>query len=143
MLASNLRSKFTWRTLLLVGCASLLLIEALFLSQTFDAYVLVQAGGNSWWQTLFGHLGKVSRWGLTFSALLLVILYPRLPEYWQSLMSAFKPKRAVALGGAQLTCFALLLFLTSVIFRSDNVHSTPSYWYGAWLLIALASGILG
>ncbi len=140
--SKNLHSIFTLRFLLLLGCTSLLLIEALFLSQTFDAYVLVQAGGNNWWQTLFGHLGKVSRWGLTFSALLMVILYPRLAEYWQKLMSAFRPKRALALGAAQLVCFTILLLLTNAIFRSDNVHSTPPSWYGAWVLMALASGLL-
>lgn len=130
------------RIAVLVLGSSIIALQGLYLSQNFDAYALIQSDVISGWQILFGYMGSLARWGLSFVAAAALILNKRALTYWRYVLDTYSIKNMFLIGAIQMLSFMVLYYITDALFAPENINSKPPYWYWLWLISALSCGIL-
>jgi len=119
---------------------TVLLLELLSISQSFDAYSLHWAQGLTPWQNAFAYFGQVAKIGVLFVVLACLLLWRRLPAYLGRLQDAYSSKRFLLSLFAQLLLFAAFYAVTAKVFKRDGGAS--DLWYLLWLLLGLGLAVL-
>jgi len=132
-------------TLLLAG-GILLVLESLYLSQSFDAATLTLDGEVTGWRVLFSHFGSLAKLGLVILFAIGLLLQHKFKRYWPELLDVISVQRFLTLLPIQLLCYASLYYCTHLIYAvPENAHNLPAWLYGLWLLslsVTLASWLV-
>lgn len=125
-------------------CALLFVLQMLYLSQSFDAYQLVQYSDFNSWRSVFGYLGKLAKLVVLYAVLLLLALYRELPVCYAHILETWKWPRFIAFLTVQSLAFAVVYLSSSSIFEVDSLadvtESVMLVWAlaaGAWALATL------
>ncbi|AJQ97172.1 exosortase E/protease, VPEID-CTERM system [Gynuella sunshinyii] len=122
-------------TIIIATLLLLLAGEILFISQTFDAYLLFKRQNLSLWQEIFGQLGRFAK-VLTLTIVLVIIqLKARLPEYWQQLNEQFSGRTLLYSLPLHGLSYAALLYFCSRLFTGLD-QSIGNIDYFGWLFTA-------
>ncbi|WP_428240340.1 exosortase E/protease, VPEID-CTERM system [Gynuella sp.] len=131
-------------TIIITVLLLLLAGEILFISQTFDAYLLFKRQNLSLWQEVFGQLGRFAK-VLTLTIVMVVIqIKSRLSDYWQQLNEQFSSKALLYSLPLHGLSYATLLYFCSRLFTGldqpiGNIDYlgwvfAAAFTFGFWLI---------
>ncbi len=130
-------------TLLLFAVAAVLLFEVLYLSQRYDAYILVMDSRGVGWRWLFGYAGAMAKVAVLFVAVLLLLLKSRLIPYGHSLALRWQASHRLPWLVLQGGAFALLLWATHQLYEVGRELAAQPIWlfplWGGAVLVTLLS----
>lgn len=124
------------RVLAGIVCGLAFVLQLLYLSQSFDAYQLVQYSEELSWRSIFGYLGKLAKLAVLFGFLLGLALYRDISRYYHNLFERWSWQRYAVMLPLQIAAFSLVYFLSSQIFDADDLHSVPVQTLSMWAVAA-------
>lgn len=119
--------------------SALLVSEMFFISYRYDAWTLLQTT-DSPWLTWLAYGGYFLKSAIAFVAALLVTIGTRLKAHYDDLVTVTAPRSPWALLLAQLAAYAVLVWLTHLIFADPAEGAPPgAIIVGAWVLATTAT----
>ena len=116
-----------------------LFLEAFYLSQTFDAYILIQSGRIAQWLSFVGYLGDFVRWAITFGVVAGILFYAKIPALLAFVDRSFNSQRFVVFGIAQVFIFGFIALLSVPLFSPESAGVKAPGWYLLWLALVGAA----
>ena len=123
------------RAFALVVCILSAALQLLYLSQSFDAYQLVQNQDGLGWRAVFGYFGQLAKLGSLFAFLLGLALHQRIKHYWEKLIQDFNWSRFFWFLPLQFVSYVPIYFLSGHIFNADKLIEVSSITFILWLTL--------
>ena len=114
-------------------------LQLLYLSLNFDAYVIVLKGTASGWKAFFGYFGQIAKVAVLFVFIFFLLLKARLVPYWKFFVNQTRFNRILLWLLPQLVAYVFLVLLSKNIFDESSREIAPIFYFG-WLLSAMCCG---
>jgi len=130
-------NSFQKLALLSIFILSIPVLQLMYVSLSFDAYVIVLRDTVSGWKVIFGYFGQVAKILVLFTFVFFLLIKVRLAGYWNSFVLQVNISRALIWLAPQLGAFFLLFRLSQLIFTEESTNVAAGYYF-AWLVAAAA-----
>ncbi|MFT7559200.1 MAG: exosortase E/protease (VPEID-CTERM system) [Flavobacteriales bacterium] len=116
----------------------LLIAEVFLLSQSIDAYALIQSTSTSGWYKIFGHFGSLAKLAVLAGFIFLLLIRNNIGEHLGRFAQGFKPKSGLIFGLLHLVSFFTFYKLSVYIFDSpSSSHTVEAPAFLGWIALSI------